>query len=572
MIDRLLLCILTLCTIKSAICCQPPPPAYQHDPQPMMRPVAVPDVAAPPPVPAQPQIAFPMGNAITEDAPNPLRMGPLNNGVAQHNAIDGPVISIQRHREFAPYPGYIPPPPEVPTQHNAGQTTSPVGPPVFAHLNDVRSSAVGSVSSDQKPFCPVELHVLRDFAACVQPVTFSPSNEKSTSCDFEDGTFCRFQPTSSLFQMGKLPLPSHYASIAELSGRSVLFQPEGNFVYVLSQYMLSEDEEVALSAPITCQRGNGILNFNYWLIGDRTATVKVCTQDSQSRSCTKPIIYTDSSLVSVEVVHPQAEVFDIEIVTSNLSQPTLFILDNLSYKSELCDGSSKQNDADSTHPSEEQVKEFFDDDGNNDGEAQVNGDAVQAENSVSEQTAQQRQSHREEEPQPKRSPVKIKNVAACRLLACTFTTSMCEYKNYENRSMSLVEWKLGNHRVGNIHTGIKDQDDNADGGFLFVGTDSSTLGLTTYILESPKFSLDEDAHLVFDVYRRSKDITLQICMDSPFHCPYSVSPFDKRVHWKQGETFVIPQKTTKIFFKAIQWRKFKWLAIDNIRLGGCPQL
>ncbi|RCN30310.1 hypothetical protein ANCCAN_23920 [Ancylostoma caninum] len=60
-------------------------------------------------------------------------------------------------------------------------------------------------------------------------------------------------------------------------------------------------------------------------------------------------------------------------------------------------------------------------------------------------------------------------------------------------------------------------------------------------------------------------------MDSPFYCPYSVSPFDKRVHWKQGETFVIPKKTTKIFFKAIQWRKFKWLAIDNIRLSGCPQ-
>ncbi|RCN44657.1 hypothetical protein ANCCAN_09302 [Ancylostoma caninum] len=185
--------------------------------------------------------------------------------------------------------------------------------------------------------------------------------------------------------MGKMPLPSHYASIAELSGRSVLFQPEGNFVYVLSQHMLSEDEEVALSAPITCQRGNGILNFNYWLIGDRTATVKVCTQDSQARSCTKPIIYTDSSLVSVEVVHPQSEVFDIEIVTSNLSQPTLFILDNLSYKSELCDGSSKQNHDGSAHPSEEQVKEFFDDDGGNEDDAHVDVDAVETENTVSVQ-------------------------------------------------------------------------------------------------------------------------------------------------------------------------------------------
>ncbi|VDM69149.1 unnamed protein product, partial [Strongylus vulgaris] len=180
---------------------------------------------------------------------------------------------------------------------------------------------------------------------------------------------------------------------------------------------------------------------------------------------------------------------------------------------------------------------------------------------------------------PKRAPFPNKKLLACQLLACTFGNSMCQYRNYENISMSLAEWKLGNHRVGNIHTGIKIDDDDSAGGFLFVGTDSSTLGLTTYILESPKFVLTDDVKLLFDVYRRSKDITLQLCLNSPFYCPFSISPFDKHVHWKQGESFVIPKATTKvccvgllennIFFKAIQWRKFKWLAIDNIRLIGC---
>ncbi|KAK6042331.1 hypothetical protein COOONC_20164, partial [Cooperia oncophora] len=129
----------------------------------------------------------------------------------------------------------------------------------------------------------------------------------------------RFQPTSSLFQIGKLPLPSHYATLAELSGRPVTQQPQRSFVYMLTQQPIVKDEELVIAAPITCQRGAGILKFSYWLIGDRSAIVKVCTQDSQARSCTKSIVYTETSLVAVEVVHPQAAVFDVEIAISNIS-------------------------------------------------------------------------------------------------------------------------------------------------------------------------------------------------------------------------------------------------------------
>ncbi|VDO60978.1 unnamed protein product [Haemonchus placei] len=128
----------------------------------------------------------------------------------------------------------------------------------------------------------------------------------------------------------------------------------------------------------------------------------------------------------------------------------------------------------------------------------------------------------------------LQQPSACQLLPCDFTNDICGYRNYQNETMSLVDWQLGNHRVDNI-SGDGKGEQEANGGFLFVGTDTSTLGVTTYILESPEFSLTEEMKLSFDVYRRSKDITLQI------------------------------------YFKAVQWRKFKWLAIDNITLSPCPQ-
>ncbi|KAK6753779.1 hypothetical protein RB195_013019 [Necator americanus] len=507
MLDQRAMLIFSLALLQSVNSCQPPTTVFQHDPPPIVTPASA--QLAPPVPPPSPQISFPMGNTINDDLSHSVQFDPMTVGSGQQNVIHGPPISMHRHMEFTPYPGYIPPPPEYPTLHqNPEQSSAPAGSSIFTGMNDIRDSVGNSPQADQRLSCPVELHSVQDFVACVQPISFSPSNEKSISCDFEDGTFCRFQPTSSLYQMGKLPLTSHYASIAALSGRPVIHQPSGNFVYVFSQQLL-EDDEVAISAPITCQRGSGVLKFNYWLIGDRTATVKVCTQDSQARSCTKPIIYTDSSSVAVEVVHPDAEVFDIEVVTSNLSHSTLFILDNLEYKAELCENVPKQKEALPTVPSEEQVKEFFDDSDisskHNQGneEFSTEGKRIEQQNSVQTQDIID-----EDDLHPKRSPLSFKSLSACQLLACSFTTTMCQYKNYENRSMSLAEWKLGNHRVGNVHTGIRVGSDN-DGGFLFVGTDSSTLGLTTYILESPKFSLNADTQLFFDVYRRSKDITLQ---------------------------------------------------------------
>lgn len=105
-------------------------------------------------------------------------------------------------------------------------------------------------------------------------------------------------------------------------------------------------------------------------------------------------------------------------------------------------------------------------------------------------------------------------------------------------------------------------------GFLYVGTDSpADSKIVNYILESPDLSVDEDFQLSMDIYRRSNDITLQICVDTPFYCPYTITPFDKDTDWKEGEMFLIPKGTLKVYIRAIQWRRFKWLAIDNLKVN-----
>ncbi|VDL67235.1 unnamed protein product [Nippostrongylus brasiliensis] len=98
--------------------------------------------------------------------------------------------------------------------------------------------------------------------------------------------------------------------------------------------------------------------------------------------------------------------------------------------------------------------------------------------------------------------------------------------------------------------------------FLYVGTENPSLGVATYILESPEFSVSRDMQLSFDVYRRSREITLQ---KVSVHICASISFL--RFLIRVG--FCNQRKYFKIFFKALQWRKFKWLAIDNIELSPC---
>ncbi|VDO19250.1 unnamed protein product [Heligmosomoides polygyrus] len=109
--------------------------------------------------------------------------------------------------------------------------------------------------------------------------------------------------------------------------------------------------------------------------------------------------------------------------------------------------------------------------------------------------------------------------SACDLLSCDFTNSTCGYTNYVNDSMRLSDGA------------------EFSACFLFVGTDSSTLGMATYILQSPEFSLTRDMTLSFDVYRRSNEITLQVMGGTA--CKLHARPCSEHNNSEKSESFLL---------------------------------
>ncbi|CAD6189959.1 unnamed protein product [Caenorhabditis auriculariae] len=484
--------------------------------------------------------------------------------------------------KVTPYPGYVAPPPapDFPTLIENTDSSPDEENPETVQANLVSQQGSQTLKSS-KPLdllpaaqstsdyssCPAELTTLNSFLMCIKRLAPMATDEKVSTCTFDQTSSCRFQSIAAPLSVGSLPSPAHYRNFAAISSRQENMPPQDNFVFLVEYRGARAEDEFMLSTSIRCQKGNGILKFDYWILGNPNDVImRVCTSDSTSRSCTQAIVYTASPTVTVEVVNPNTTVFDVQIVASNLISPTVITFDNLIYQADLCDAEKGEKNEDS-----EAVNSFFDEtvgDAQEEPRDELKPIFIPArpKNRPAVDNALEDQENRESEEADEEASEDVRSQSSegkslCELLNCDFDKDLCSYSNYENETMSLSNWQIGNHRVGNPHTGVRDQ----TGGFLYVGTDSRQQKLVNYILESANITVEEDFQLSLDVYRRSNDITLQVCLDSPFYCPYSVSPFQKEVYWKEGELFLIPKGTTKIYLRAIQWKRFKWLAIDNLK-------
>uniref|UniRef100_A0A7E4W3F3 MAM domain-containing protein n=1 Tax=Panagrellus redivivus TaxID=6233 RepID=A0A7E4W3F3_PANRE len=161
----------------------------------------------------------------------------------------------------------------------------------------------------------------------------------------------------------------------------------------------------------------------------------------------------------------------------------------------------------------------------------------------------------------------------CEAVQCDFNRDFC---GYGQPAFSASGTRYGKWKISRTPLGPKKN--NTHDGFAFVGMDvqsAKVKGRTVYVLESPNFSLDADTLLSFDLYRRSNAITLQVCIDSLMNCPYEAPALNKTVFWRDGESVLLPKTTKKLFFVATQWKRLKWLAIDNIVINkgrGCAGL
>eukprot|EP00080_Pristionchus_pacificus_P015153 PDM75173.1 mam-4 [Pristionchus pacificus] len=234
---------------------------------------------------------------------------------APPNYQQSPVQYPQQQQQFASY---------VPQQAAYAQKLAP-GQMFNGNSMVPHYQQLGGAAGATPPLDCAQLS-LSNFPQCVENRPSIPTSESELSCTFEQGTTCRSDA------------------------------PSGGFAYQLVSN--PKGDEITLGTAITCQRGNGVLKLSYWLSNPTEIDFKVCTQDHLARSCTQPITYSSSSSVIVEVVHPNATVFDVEIVVANIIHPILFVVDSVEYKADLCEDEKQPAVSGSSKTS----SSFFDDD------------------------------------------------------------------------------------------------------------------------------------------------------------------------------------------------------------------
>uniref|UniRef100_A0A914QJW6 Uncharacterized protein n=1 Tax=Panagrolaimus davidi TaxID=227884 RepID=A0A914QJW6_9BILA len=213
---------------------------------------------------------------------------------------------------------------------------------------------------------------LRDLSDCIDGVQYSlkPMHSQfgSNKCDFEPEFICRFYSSpeemipfkSGQFRVDPKTNKLFEQTFSSLIKRPIGIFPEGSFVYLDikedSRMHSSSAAAAILKTDILCQNGDGKLSFDYWT-SDENITLKVCTTDENERSCTQfkiscckkenqiipsiDIPYDrEAARIEVDVIHPQSAKFALEIVISNFTKSSIFIIDNLDFVAKLCEDSA----------------------------------------------------------------------------------------------------------------------------------------------------------------------------------------------------------------------------------------
>uniref|UniRef100_A0A0M3IQX7 MAM domain-containing protein n=1 Tax=Ascaris lumbricoides TaxID=6252 RepID=A0A0M3IQX7_ASCLU len=265
--------------------------------------------------------------------------------------------------------------------------------------------------------------------------------------------------------------------------------------------------------------------------------------------------YNDSLPIDIDVINPNISPFAIEIIISDVTEPSVFILDNLSYEANLCTTTditllSAQNLSKITNSLDVGVDPseiFFDNSENAD-----NFEVQLAQQKVQLQRGRETNHIRSLN---MRRLLPIHRLTPCEVLNCDFEFDLCNYYNPIEMNSTKRNYKIYETKLC---------------GYAYVGADDlqqPIKGRRIYILESPMFTLDDDSTLTFDLYRRSTAISLQVCLNNITNCPYEAPPLEKDIFWRRGEMIALSKNTRKVYFVATQWKKFKWLAIDNITLN-----
>ncbi|CAD5232169.1 unnamed protein product [Bursaphelenchus xylophilus] len=385
------------------------------------------------------------------------------------------------------------------------------------------------------------------------------ADPRYSSCNFDENSRCRFYGNNEeelVFRRGAFVHHKNGSvfgpfeeSFSVLTKRPLGALPQDGFLVMAEPFGNTPDAAGIIQMEVKCQKGDGVLSFDYWTT-EPNVEVKVCTRVDDDRRCTTNIEYVpDSSRVDIQVIHTDSENFLVEVIVSGFKKPGLFIMDNLVYEAQDC--LSKEFSSNRPNHLDSPVKSS---------ESDVLKDrtppSLQIPSLLIDRNSGAGSSLR----------IRQLNSNPCKAIECSFEKDLCGYsQSVLDDDVNHGKWQFSRSRIGNINTESNTKSNHS--GFAYVGVDDrgvNTKGRTVYILESEEFNLPAEAELRFAIYKQSNAISLQVCIDSLANCPYEAPPI--KAHWRENETVVLPSGTKKIFFVATQWKRFKWLGIDEIRL------
>ncbi|CAD5222741.1 unnamed protein product [Bursaphelenchus okinawaensis] len=381
----------------------------------------------------------------------------------------------------------------------------------------------------------------------------------STSCDFDGNSVCKFYGKNEeelVFKKGALihhmngtVYGAFEESFSTMTKRPLGALPQDGFLVMAEPFGNTPEAIGVVQMDIGCQKGDAMLSFDYWTtVPD--VEVKVCTRVDDDRRCTTNIEYApESSRVEIQVIHTESESFIVEIIVGGFTKPGLFIMDNLVYEANDCSRT-----------------EFLKNSKNFDSPMK----SLEKDITPSLKPMLEIPSRLIDKNSGLSSNLKIRqiNPNTCKAIQCNFEHDLCGYSQPEiEDDVNYGKWQFSKTKIGNIQTDSNTTHKSSHSGFAFVGVDdrgANTKGRTIYILESEEFNLPVDTNMTFDVYKQSNAISLQVCVDELSNCIYEAPP--SKAYWSENERVLLPSGTSKVYFVATQWKRFKWLAIDEIKL------
>ncbi|CAB3398955.1 unnamed protein product [Caenorhabditis bovis] len=408
-----------------------------------------------------------------------------------------------------------------------------------------------------RPYSPTELKSSASLLPLPDVVQLAVKDGGRITCGFDDEMeYCSWHNAADTllkFWLAKFDQFFDLDRFDCINSRRFAF--EKNFLLAGGEPLIAQ-QTVALETEVPCQFGDAKVRFDVWASSDKPILRYCITKTIEGEINCEDILPMPNPVQFTVPMTSQPIKIRIEIV--NVQPEDIVLIDNLYYDGQVCElvdddeeEATTTTTTTTTSPSlitaaDSEVAKFFEDTE----KPSIYG--IKSTESLVPLDS---------------SSVSFNELTPCSALRCTFNDGDSCFYGLSGIG-STQPWLLSDKLVGNRHTGIQriNVEDQDKVGFVYVGDDVANNAENIFVMESPKFTLNSDAVLIFDVYLRSISPRLKVCIDSFDDCPYSSPALEKHEYWHFSHKVPLKTGASKVFFVATNVKKHQFLAVDNIRL------